>query len=79
VVSRQVFGCTLRQAAIELSRMKAEAGGFMDDAPPPKLPAWAATAARTSDGYLIQVASSLGMRLATLDAGIKDPRAELIP
>jgi hypothetical protein len=58
--------------------MKKEAGGFVELAPSPQLPSWAATAARTSDGYLVQLASAAGMRLATLDAGIKDPTAELI-
>lgn len=77
-VSIQVFGYTLRQATGELARIQTEIGGFVDHAPSPRLPSWATTAARTSDGYLVQLAASLGMRLATLDAGIKDPVAELI-
>jgi hypothetical protein len=59
--------------------MRRETGGFVELAPSPKLPSWAATAARTTDGYLVQLAATLGMKLATLDAGIKDPAAELIP
>jgi hypothetical protein len=75
----QVFGYTLPQSTAELSLMRRETGGFVEQAPSPKLPAWATTAARTSDGYLVQLAASVGMKLATLDAGIKDPTAELIP
>jgi predicted nucleic acid-binding protein len=78
-VSMQVFGYTLRQAAAELAQIRKEAGGFVEHAPSPSLPAWANTPARTSDGYLVQVAASLGMKLATLDGGINDPAAELIP
>jgi predicted nucleic acid-binding protein len=78
-VSMQVFGYTLRQATAELSLMRKETGGFVELAPSPKLPSWAATAARTSDGYLVQLAAAFGMKLATLDAGIKDLAAELIP
>jgi predicted nucleic acid-binding protein len=78
-VSMQVFGYTLRQATAELSAMKKETGGFIEQAPSPALPSWATTASRTSDGYLVQLAASLGMKLATLDAGIKDSTAELIP
>jgi hypothetical protein len=78
-VSMQVFGYTLGQASAELNRMKQEIGGFIEGAPSPKLPDWAVTAARTSDGYLVQLAAAHGMKLATLDAGIKDPVVELIP
>jgi hypothetical protein len=59
--------------------MRKESGGFVEVAPAPSLPAWANTAARTSDGYLVQLAASQGMKLATLDGGIKDPAAEVIP
>jgi hypothetical protein len=41
-------------------------------APSPRLPAWASSAAKTSDAYLTQVARANKLRLATHDAGIKD-------
>jgi hypothetical protein len=74
----QVFGYSLPQAADALSSLRRHAGGFIDIAPPPSLPAWASTGAKTSDAYLTQVARENGMRLATFDSGIKDPAAELI-
>ena len=77
-VSMQVFGYTLRQAAAELSLIRQETGGFVEHAPAPRLPDWVTTAARTTDGYLVQLATSVGMTLATFDAGIKDHSAELI-
>lgn len=77
-VSMQVFGYSLSQATDALAIMKRHAGGFVDVAPSPRLPAWASTAAKTSDGYLTQVAHENGMRLATFDTGIKDAVAELI-
>jgi predicted nucleic acid-binding protein len=78
-VSMQVFGYTLSQATAELARMRKETGGFIEHAPTPRLPSWTKTASRTSDGYLVQLATAHGMRLATLDAGIKDAAAGPIP
>lgn len=78
-VSMQVFGYTLRQATDELALIRKETGGFVEQAPSPSLPGWATTPARTSDGYLVQLATSGGLKLATLDAGIKDASVELIP
>lgn len=69
-VSMQVFGDTLVEAQAQLAAMKRQAGGFVAEAPPPSLPAWAATAAKTSDGYLAQVAASAGLKLATFDRSI---------
>lgn len=77
-VSMQVFGYSRSQAADALSWLKRHAGGFVEVAPSPDLPAWASTAAKTSDAYLTQVARENGMRLATFDSGIKDATAELI-
>lgn len=74
----QVFGYSLTQATDALAELKRHTGGFVDRAPSPRLPAWSSTAARTSDAYLTQVARENRMRLATLDAGIKDAVAELI-
>ncbi len=69
-ISLQVFGDTLAEAQTQLAAMKREAGGFVAEAPPPKLPAWATTAAKTSDAYLSQVAAAAGLTLATFDRGI---------
>ena len=77
-VSMQVFGYSLHQASGALTVMKQSAGGFVEVAPSPQLPAWSVNASRTSDGYLAQVARENSMRLATFDAGIKDAVAELI-
>jgi predicted nucleic acid-binding protein len=77
-VSMQVFGYSLSQATDALALLKKHAGGFVDVAPSPRLPAWASTAAKTSDAYLTQVAHENGMQLATFDAGIRDAVAELI-
>ena len=52
-VSMQVFGYSLRQAAAELALIRKETGGYVEHSPSPVLPAWAATPARTSDGYLV--------------------------
>ena len=77
-VSMQVFGYSVRQASGELTRIRKTTGGFVDHVPAPNLPEWANTPARTLDGYLVQLAASLGMKLATLDGGISHPAAELI-
>ena len=77
-VSMQVFGYTRQQAAKELSEMK-KGIGFIEHAPSPRLPQWVTTAARTSDGYLVQLAMAAGITLATFDAGIKDPAVTSIP
>lgn len=74
-VSMQVCRFSLADAQTALAAMKVAVGGFVD-APSPKLPAWAKTAAKASDGYLAQVAASAGLSLATFDAGI--PGAALI-
>ena len=77
-VSMQAFAYSLPQAAEALALLKGSAGGFVEVAPPPRLPTWASTGAKTSDAYLAQVARENGMRFATFDAGIKDAVAELI-
>ncbi len=75
-VSMQAFGDTLPEAQAQLTAMKRSLGGFVSEAPAPRLPAWAKTAARSSDGYLVQLAGSAGLTLATFDASI--PGALLI-
>lgn len=77
-VSMQVFGYTLAQAQTALAEMKPQLGGFLEQAPPPQLPNWATTAAKTSDAYLVQLATVAGLRLATFDTGVSDPRVVLI-
>jgi len=77
-VSMQVFGYSLSQATEALAALKSHAGGFVNVAPSPRLPAWCSTAAMTSDAYLTQIARENSLRLATLDTGIKDTVAELI-
>ena len=74
----QVFGYNSSQAATALAEIKKHTGGFIAIAPSPRLPAWAVTAAKTSDAYLVQIARENGHRLATHDTGIKDAVAELI-
>ncbi len=71
-VSMQVFGYTLPVATAALSSLKLHCGGYVEAAPSPRLAAWASTAARTSDAYLLQLAQANGMVLATCDAGIRD-------
>jgi predicted nucleic acid-binding protein len=71
----QVFGDTLSEAQARLAAIKRQAGGFVSErdrseAPSPKLPAWSATAAKTSDAYLAQVAATAGLTLATFDRSI---------
>jgi predicted nucleic acid-binding protein len=77
-VSMQVFGYTLAQAQAAAEKLRRESGGFVEAAPAPRLAAWATTPARTSDAYLVQVAATHGLKLATFDAGILDTGAELI-
>ena len=75
-ISMQVFGYKLTEAQAALARLKSQIGGFVEPAPSPRLSAWAATASKTSDAYLLQVAEREGLKLATFDAGI--PSAEKI-
>jgi predicted nucleic acid-binding protein len=77
-VSMQVFGYSPHQASEALAVLKQNAGGFIEVAPTPRLPGWASSAAKTSDGYLTQVARENKMQLATFDTGIKDSAAEFI-
>ena len=76
-VSMQNFRLTLAEAQAALGDIKRQAGGFIAEAPSPRLAGWATTAARTSAAYYVQVAAAAGLRLATFDTGI--PGAALIP
>jgi sugar/nucleoside kinase (ribokinase family) len=73
----QVFGYSLSDAQSALAEMKRAAGGFVKMAPSPKLPKWSTSPAQTSDAYLMQVANSTGLILATFDTGMPAP-CELI-
>ncbi len=75
-ISMQVFGDSLTDAQTQLKALKGAAGGFLEAAPSPNLPPWARRAADTTDAYLMQVAASAGLELATFDTGI--PGATLI-
>ena len=75
-ISMQVFGDSLADAQKQLAEFKRAAGGFVEVAPTPKLPAWTTKASQTSDAYLAQVAAFAGLTLATFDRGI--PGAALI-
>lgn len=72
-VSMQGFGYTRETAETALAEMKRRTGGFITIAPSPQLAAWAKTAAQTSDAYLVQLATSAGLTLATLDRGVPEP------
>jgi predicted nucleic acid-binding protein len=71
-VSMQVFKLTLSEAQEALATIKKSTGGFVATAPSPRLDAWAKTAARTSDAYLLQVAKAGGLQLVTFDTAIPD-------
>jgi len=75
-VSMAAFGVSLADAQKDLADLKAKLGGFVEKNPAPKLPAWSTSAPKTTDGYLLQLAKSAALDLATLDTGI--PGAELI-
>lgn len=75
-VSMQVFGDSLAEAQTALAAIRKQAGGYIAPAPSPRLAAWAKKPAHTSDAYLVQLAASAGLTLATFDASI--PGATLI-
>lgn len=75
-VSMQAFKLTLAEAQSSLAELKKQAGGHVAAAPSPRLAPWATTATKTSDAYLVQLASSAGLTLATFDADL--PGAVLI-
>jgi hypothetical protein len=69
-VSMQAFAYTLEQSQTGLEEIKAECGGFVGSAPSPRLAAWATSAGRTTDAYLVQLAAAHGLHLATFDLRI---------
>jgi len=75
-VSMQVFQLSLAEAQAALAAIKRQTGGFVAEAPSPNLPSWSVQPRQTSDAFLMQVAASAGLALATFDADI--PGAILI-
>lgn len=71
-VSMQVFGYDRTNADQSLGRMKRAIFGFVSESPSPRLPAWAKSASKTTDAYLVQLAKKNDLQLATFDRGIKD-------
>lgn len=71
-VSMQAFTYSAPQATAALAALKEQTGGFVAATPSPLLPAWATTADRTTDAYLVQIAQSNDkMSLVTFDSRIK--------
>jgi predicted nucleic acid-binding protein len=71
-VSMQVFGYDKTSADQSLRRLKRATAGFVEEAPSPRLPAWAKSASKTTDAYLVQLARANDLKLATFDRGIRD-------
>lgn len=71
-VSMQVFGYNRANADQALRRLKQATFGFVGESPSPRLPAWAKTASKTTDAYLVQLAKKNDLQLSTFDRGIKD-------
>ena len=75
------YGFTVAQARTLLLRLKKASALSLtfvpDDQDISHLPVWVKTPKQTTDGHLVQLASSNGAVLATLDEGI--PGAYLIP
>ncbi len=64
-------------AALERWKNATKAQLVPDELGAARLPAWASTAAKTTDGHLLALAQTHGAQLATLDRGI--PGALVIP
>lgn len=75
-VSMVAFGVSLADAQSDLADLKGTISHFVEKAPSPSLPDWSTNAAKTTDAYLIQLAQTAGLQLATFDRGI--PGAVLI-
>jgi len=74
-VSMQAFRYDAAQAVAALAQLKRQLR-YAAELPAPRLPPWAASAARTTDAYLLQVTTHHGAQLATFDTSI--PGAVLI-
>lgn len=75
----QVFRYSLADATAALGGIRSHCAGFIEVAPAPKLAPWATSAGRTSDAYLVQIATANELKLATFDQDIIDPAVESIP
>jgi len=79
-ISMMLYSFTLPMAESLLKGIKKSvACGYVGETPPPALASWVLSHKQTTDAYLCQLAAANGMKLATLDAGIKDSAAYLIP
>ncbi|MEJ6732399.1 MAG: hypothetical protein ACKVI3_14570 [Verrucomicrobiia bacterium] len=77
-VSMQVFAYDKAMAQAALRRIKSSTDGFIDDAPSPRLPNWVKTAGQTTEAYLVQLARTNKLKLATFDRKIRDSAVQLI-
>ena len=75
-ISMAAYGVSLADAQKDLAEIKQKLGGFIEKSPAPHLPAWSSQFTKTTDAYLLQLAKSAGLELATFDTGI--PGATLI-
>jgi predicted nucleic acid-binding protein len=75
-VSMAAYGLSLVEAQNDLADLKGKVSHFVEKCPAPSLPASAISAARTTDAYLVQLAKSAALELATFDRGI--PGATMI-
>ena len=73
------FAPSVAAAQRDLERLITQNGILFvgDRLPARRLPRWVSRSAQTTDGHLVELATSHGMILATLDRGV--PGAELIP
>jgi hypothetical protein len=69
-VSMSAYDVSLAEAQKDLAELKTKLGRFIEKCPAPTLPAWSGTSGRTTDAYLMQIAKSAAMELATFDTGI---------
>ena len=70
-------GITAARSALMRWKRAAKARLVGDDIGTDRLPAWVNAPAQTTDGHLLEVATTHGAKLATMDTGI--PGAALIP
>lgn len=81
-VMNAIYGVSVADAKQQLRTFKVSPSvEFWHEAESPVavLPVWVTKHSQTSDGYLCALARERGAKLATFDAGIKDPDAFLIP
>ncbi len=76
-ISSAALGFAIGDSRKLLLAFRASGVGYIGHLPSPadRLPSWVARHAHTTDAYLCAVAREHNLRLATFDAGIKDPAA----